>query len=109
MKRCLTLLIPTVLLLAARATTEDDPEPESHENNGDSRLGTPLPVAPPHEDGRCRCVCPTLGVLIANTTGHSRPDRKIYVQSVSPSECKCERVVVPRIMEEAAIAVQIKR
>ena len=43
------------------------------------------------EDYRCKCVCPSLGVLQdprVNDTG-----RRIYIDVVSPDNCTCEDVV----------------
>jgi hypothetical protein len=57
----------------------------------------------PHEDGRCRCRCPSLSVLaFANVSLNLHPDRQVYVKSTGDGAttalCTCADVVVPEIV-----------
>ncbi|TRY76718.1 hypothetical protein TCAL_07926 [Tigriopus californicus] len=69
-----------------------------------------LPTPQAHEDTRCRCVCPNLSVLLVNITQKVvLPQRQIYVQSgVVPSECRCDQVVSPKVLEDPMIASHVK-
>lgn len=97
------LPIPIGVFIVAHLSTAQEPI------EGD--LSPPELATPQaHEDTRCRCVCPNLSVLLVNITQKVvLPQRQIYVQSgVVPSECRCDQVVSPKILEDPTIASHVK-
>jgi len=47
-----------------------------------------------YEDFRCKCVCPSVGVV---TNGTKQSNRKLYIKNISPNRCNCDYVVLPQL------------
>ncbi len=47
-----------------------------------------------YNDFRCKCVCPSPGVVTNET---SSTNRKLYIGNVSPNQCNCDYVVLPQL------------
>ncbi|XP_054159454.1 proton-transporting V-type ATPase complex assembly regulator TMEM9-like [Oppia nitens] len=47
-----------------------------------------------YEDFRCKCVCPSTGVV---NNGSQASNRKLYIKNISPNRCNCDYVVLPQL------------
>ncbi|KAG8038071.1 hypothetical protein G9C98_006396 [Cotesia typhae] len=54
-----------------------------------------------YDDKRCKCICPSISSVI-NTTTPSNPTNKRmnFIGNVSPSDCNCDGVVLPKIKDQ---------
>ncbi len=50
-----------------------------------------------YNDFRCKCVCPSPGVVTNET---SLTNRKLYIGNVSPNHCNCDYVVLPQLSRD---------
>ena len=50
-----------------------------------------------YEDFRCKCVCPSPGVVTNDTNASNR---KLYIGNVSPNRCNCDYVVLPQLSQD---------
>lgn len=50
-----------------------------------------------NEDFRCKCVCPSPGVVTNDTKASNR---KLYIGNVSPNHCNCDFVVLPKLSQD---------
>ena len=50
-----------------------------------------------YDDFRCKCVCPSPGVVTNDTVASKR---KLYIGNVSPNRCNCDYVVLPQLSHD---------
>ena len=50
-----------------------------------------------YDDFRCKCVCPSPGVVTNDTNASNR---KLYIGNVSPNRCNCDYVVLPQLSHD---------
>ncbi|XP_063984335.1 uncharacterized protein CG1161 [Diachasmimorpha longicaudata] len=51
-----------------------------------------------YDDKRCKCICPSISSVI-NTTNPST-ERRNFISNVPPSNCNCEKVILPQIKDQ---------